>query len=78
MQETTQSWLERMHREAMEVKFAGYVGNKHLRIRTTAFFDRPDAVQGNFDWVAECGNWQEHQRWNAQRVGNYAACPVQE
>lgn len=60
------------------VKFAGYVGNKHLRIRVTPFFDSAAEVKGAHEFIAECGNWQEHQRWNAQRVGNYAQCPVQE
>lgn len=61
-----------------QVKYAGYVGNKHLRIRVTPFFCAASEVAGNFEFIAECGNWQEHQRWNQERVGNYAQCPVQE
>jgi hypothetical protein len=59
-----------------EIKYAGYVGNKHLRIRVTPFFDAASAVRGKFEFIDVCANWQEHQRWNQQRVGNYAACPV--
>jgi hypothetical protein len=59
-------------------KFAGYVGNKHLRIRVTPFFDSAAEVTGSFEFIDQCGNWREHQQWNKQRVGNYAQCPVQE
>lgn len=29
-------------------------------------------------FIRECANWEEHQRWNAQRVGMYAQMPVTE
>lgn len=67
------------------MKYAAYTGNQHLSIRLTPFFDsRAEARQAALDqghttaWVAPCANWQEHQRWNRERVGNYASCPVQE
>ncbi len=59
-------------------KYAGYTGNLHCKIRTTPFFDSYAEVKGDFEFKAECANWQEHQRWNQERVGNYAQCPVQE
>lgn len=64
--------------EQQQVKYAGYVGNKHLSIRVTPFFNSAAEVDGEFEFTAPCANWQEHQRWNQQRVGNYAQCPVQE
>ena len=63
---------------AKQIKYAGYVGNKHCRIRVTPFFDSRAEVRGDFEFTAECANWQEHQRWNKERAGNYAQCPVQE
>ena len=60
------------------VKFAGYVGNKHLSIRVTPFFNSAAEVTGNFEWIAECANWEEHMKWNKERAGNYASCPVEE
>lgn len=63
----------------MAKKFAGYVGNQHMAVRVTPFFDRPAEVTGEkFAFVAPCTNWEEHQRWNQERVGNYAQCPVAE
>jgi len=66
-------------------KFAAHVGNLHASARVTPFFDTAaEAMQAaaNTDhgstFVRECANWQEHQRWNAQRVGNYAQMPVAE
>ncbi|WP_075588317.1 hypothetical protein [Rhodoferax antarcticus] len=59
-------------------KYAGYIGNGHITIRTTPFFDSADAVIGKFDYVQKCGNWQEHMKWNAERVGMYATAPVTE
>lgn len=59
-------------------KFAGYVGNLHLTIRVTSFFSSADEVKGEYEFIRQCGNWQEHQRWNQERKGNYASCPVQE
>jgi hypothetical protein len=60
------------------VKFAGYVGNEHVQVRKTPFFDTRAEVVGEFDFIAPCANWREHQRWNRDRVGNYAQCPVVE
>ena len=67
-----------MEGKQIHTKYAGYVGNKHLRIRVTPFFDSELEVRGDFEFIAPCGNWDEHLRWNQQRVGNYAQCPVQE
>lgn len=60
------------------MKYAGYVGNKHLKIRTTRFFDTEKEVVGNFEFVKPCANWEQQMEWNRQRVGNYATCPVEE
>ena len=67
------------------MKFAAYNGNDFCKVRITPFFDsRAEAAAaaksaGHLTaFTAPCANWQEHQRWNAERVGNYASCPVQE
>lgn len=68
------------------MKYAGHNGNKHFAVRVTPFFDSAAEVWAharlsaltNVDFVAPCANWQEHMRWNKERVGNYANCPVQE
>jgi hypothetical protein len=69
----------------MNAKIAAYVGNKHAKARVTPFFDtheeaRKVAIQaGHLEaFTQECANWQEHQRWNSERVGMYASMPVQE
>jgi hypothetical protein len=64
--------------EQQQVKYAGYVGNKHCAVRVTQFFNKASEVAGSFEFTAPCANWKEHQRWNQQRVGNYASCPVAE
>ena len=67
------------------MKFAAYNGNDFVKVRVTPFFDtRAEAQQAARDraeltaFTAPCANWEEHQRWNAARVGNYAQCPVAE
>jgi len=69
----------------MNTKYAAWTGNDHLCIRVTPFFDTIQEAReagdrtDHFQTVVKpTGNWQEHQRWNQQRVGNYAACPVNE
>lgn len=66
-------------------KFAAHVGNHHASARVTPFFDSPaeaTAAAAKTDhgvtFVTACSNWEEHQRWNAQRVGMYAQMPVVE
>lgn len=67
------------------MKFAAYVGNDHANIRLTPFFDTRAEAQaaaraaGHLTaFTAPCANWQEHQRWNTERRGMYAQCPVVE
>lgn len=67
------------------MKYAAYIGNVHCKIRLTPFFDtREEAIAcakslGHLTvFAAPCANWQEHQAWNAARVGNYALWPVTE
>jgi hypothetical protein len=62
---------------------AAYVGNKHAKVRVTPFYvthqeARNAAVaSGHLDtFTQECANWQEHQRWNRERVGMYAHSTV--
>jgi hypothetical protein len=64
---------------------AAYVGNKHAKVRVTPFFATHEEARnaavssGHLEaFTQECANWQEHQRWNRERVGMYATCPVQE
>jgi len=67
------------------MKFAAYNGNDHCKVRVTTFFDtRAEAADaakaaGHLTaFVAPCANWKEHMKWNIERVGNYASCPVDE
>lgn len=66
-------------------KFAAHVGNQHASARVTPFFDSPAKAMAaaaktdhGVTFVAACANWEEHQQWNAQRVGVYAQMPVAE
>lgn len=66
-------------------KFAAYNGNDFCKIRVTPFFDtRAEAASAARNageliaFTAPCANWQEHMRWNQERVGNYRDCPVTE
>lgn len=69
----------------MNTKYAAYVGNTNCRIRVSPFFDSiPEAREAGDKTdhaqtvVMPCGNWQEHKKWNRERVGNYADMPVNE
>ena len=67
------------------MKFAAYLGNEHCKVRLTPFYDTRAEAHGAARaaghltaFVAPCANWQEHMRWNVQRVGMYKDCPVAE
>ena len=67
----------------MTIRYAAHTGNMHCSIRVTPFFDTiaearaaGDATDHDQTVVKPTANWEEHQRWNQQRVGNYASCPV--
>ena len=66
-------------------KYAAYVANAHMSIRVTPFFDSIKEAREAGDKtdhfqtvIKECANWKEHMRWNAELVGNYASCPINE
>jgi hypothetical protein len=66
-------------------KFASHVGNIHASARVTPFFDTAEEARQaaaktdhSVTFVRECANWQEHQKWNQQRIGNYKQMPVSE
>lgn len=69
----------------MNTKYAAYNGNDFCKIRVTPFFNtRSEASEAARKvgelaaFTAPCANWQEHMKWNTERVGNYASCPVVE
>lgn len=71
--------------ESQNPKHAGFIGNPHLTLRVTPFHETPAQareaarLRGYAEaFTAPTANWQEHQRWNRARVGNYAQMPVEE
>jgi urease accessory protein UreE len=66
-------------------KFAAHIGNLHASARVTPFFGSAAEAMAaasktdhDATFIRECANWEEHQRWNTQRVGMYAQMPVNE
>lgn len=66
-------------------KFAAHVGNMHASIRVTPFFETAVEARNaastlghKESWISKTSNWKEHQEWNKQKVGMYAAHQVQE
>lgn len=67
------------------MKYAAYAGNDFCKVRLTPFFDTREEARAAANmanhlsaFIAPCANWQEHMKWNSERVGNYAQCPVTE